>query len=233
MLLSFRGEFKVILYIWKQSRLDKLTIYLNRLEKGKMLLGKKIINSVNLLSRSQYVGYQRLIATMADQDDEKEEQLQLNNHNVKDQSKTLSEPIESVSQLLMGADMSNAYPRVLSAQSLPIIGNMQPPLFKVMDDISTGLQYLFQTESPYTAALSGGQICGMEACLFNLLQPGEKLLVLNMGEIGKRAVDIGERAGLEIVNFSQDPGQTFSLQEVRQASLSRGKQPRSPVKAPK
>ena len=55
----------------------------------------------------------------------------------------------------MGPGPSNAHPRVLAAQSLPLLGHMHPPFFKIMDEIQQGLRYFFQTKSPYTLLVSG------------------------------------------------------------------------------
>lgn len=60
------------------------------------------------------------------------------------------------SRLLMGPGPANAHPRVLAAQSLPLLGHMHPPFIKIMDDISEGLRYTFQTDSKYTLMVSGG-----------------------------------------------------------------------------
>ena len=36
-------------------------------------------------------------------------------------------------RLLMGPGPANAHPRVLAAQSLPLLGHMHPPFIKIMD----------------------------------------------------------------------------------------------------
>jgi alanine-glyoxylate transaminase/serine-glyoxylate transaminase/serine-pyruvate transaminase len=43
-------------------------------------------------------------------------------------------------RLLMGPGPSNANPRILAAQSLPLLGHMHPPFLKIMDEISDGLR---------------------------------------------------------------------------------------------
>ena len=50
-----------------------------------------------------------------------------------------------------------------------------------MDEIKQGLQYVFQTDSPYTLAVSGTGHSGMEACIANLVEPGETVVVGNKG----------------------------------------------------
>lgn len=58
-------------------------------------------------------------------------------------------------RLLMGPGPSNAPPRVLLAQALPLLGHMHPPFMKIMDEVQDGLRYAFQTDSEYTLMVSG------------------------------------------------------------------------------
>ena len=48
------------------------------------------------------------------------------------------------SRLLMGPGPANAHPRVLAAQTLPLLGHLHPPFVKIMDEIQDGLRYVFQ-----------------------------------------------------------------------------------------
>lgn len=63
--------------------------------------------------------------------------------------------IQVPNRLLMGPGPSNAHPRVLVAQSLPLLGHLHPPFLKIMDEIQAGLRYIFQTESKYTCLVTG------------------------------------------------------------------------------
>ena len=66
---------------------------------------------------------------------------------------TLSKPGVSGTQVptrrLMGPGPTNAHPRVLTAQALPLLGHLHPPFLAIMDEIQQGLRYLFQTTSQY------------------------------------------------------------------------------------
>ena len=44
----------------------------------------------------------------------------------------------------MGPGPANAHPRVLAAQTLPLLGHLHPPFVKIMDEIQDGLRYVFQ-----------------------------------------------------------------------------------------
>lgn len=69
-----------------------------------------------------------------------------------------------------------------------------------MDDIKVGLQYAFQTRNRLTLALSTSGHGGMEACLDNLLEPGETVLIAKCGIWGERAADMADRIGVNVWN---------------------------------
>lgn len=100
-------------------------------------------------------------------------------------------------RLLMGPGPANAHPRILAAQSLPLLGHMHPPFLKIMDEMQEGLRYVFQTDSKYTLMVSGTGHAGMEAAIANLLEPGEKIIVGNAGIWGERVADLSARYGGE------------------------------------
>ncbi|DBB13735.1 hypothetical protein WJX82_008959 [Trebouxia sp. C0006] len=121
------------------------------------------------------------------------------------------------SRLLMGPGPANAYPRVLAAQSLPLLGHMHPPFFKIMDEIQEGLKYLFQTDLGNTLLISGTGHAGMEACIANCIEPGEKIVVGNNGIWGMRVADLAQRYGGNVVELKQAPGKSFSYKELKAA----------------
>ncbi len=63
------------------------------------------------------------------------------------------------------------------------------------DEIQDGLRYVFQTESKYTLLVSGSGHAGMEACITNLMEPGETIVVGNKGIWGARVCDMAARFG--------------------------------------
>lgn len=65
----------------------------------------------------------------------------------------------------------------------------------MLAEIQQGLQYVFQTDSPYTLLASGSGHAGMEALVANLLEPGETIVVGNHGIWGERVIDMAERYG--------------------------------------
>ena len=98
-------------------------------------------------------------------------------------------------RLLCGPGPSNAHPQILRACAQPVLGHLHAEVLELMSDITAGLQYLFQTRNSLTLAVSGTGHAGMEASFVNLVEPGDRILVLRNGIWGMRAKDVAERCG--------------------------------------
>ncbi|RMC02306.1 hypothetical protein DUI87_21474 [Hirundo rustica rustica] len=85
-----------------------------------------------------------------------------------------------------------------------------------MDEIKAGIQYAFQTHNRLTLAVSGSGHCAMEAALFNLLEPGDTVLVAVNGIWGQRAADIARRLGANVCELLKAPGKYFTPQDIEQ-----------------
>lgn len=64
-----------------------------------------------------------------------------------------------------------------------------------MRDIKEGLQYVLQTNNEWTLALHGTGTTGMHAAIDNLLEPGDKIVVLINGYWGGLMANMSERIG--------------------------------------
>ena len=64
-----------------------------------------------------------------------------------------------------------------------------------MADITAGLQYLFQTCNSLTLAVSGTGHAGMEAAFVNLVETGDRVLILKNGMWGERGGEVASRCG--------------------------------------
>lgn len=120
-------------------------------------------------------------------------------------------------RLLMGPGPANADPRVLAAQSLPLLGHMHPPFFRIMDEIQEGLRYVFQTKSKYVLLVAGSGHAGMEAAIANLLEPGETIVVGNIGIWGQRVTDLSDRYGAKVVNLEVAAGTTLPFDTIKKS----------------
>jgi alanine-glyoxylate transaminase/serine-glyoxylate transaminase/serine-pyruvate transaminase len=104
-------------------------------------------------------------------------------------------PLDLPQRTLLGPGPSNVHPRVLQALSIPVVGHLDPEFFKVMEANQGMLRRLFQTENKLTFPVSGTGSAGMEACLVNLIEERDAVLVGINGVFGTRMADIVERCG--------------------------------------
>ena len=80
-------------------------------------------------------------------------------------------------RVLMGPGPSDVPARVLEALGAPTIGHLDPEYLKIMDETRVLLQQVFQTQNPLTIAISGTGSAGMEACIANLIEPADEMIV--------------------------------------------------------
>ncbi|CAI7774338.1 unnamed protein product, partial [Closterium sp. NIES-53] len=109
------------------------------------------------------------------------------------------------------------HPRVLAAASLPLVGHMHPEFLTVMDEVKTWLQYTFQTQNPFTIAVSGSGHAAMEAAVASVVEPGDVVLVGVNGIWGERMMILAARYGADVRKMEAEPGKVFSAADVEKA----------------
>lgn len=98
-------------------------------------------------------------------------------------------------RILLGPGPSLVPARVLQAMARPTIGHLDPQFIGLMDEIKRLLQYAFQTQNKLTMPISGPGTTGMECCVVNLVEPGDRVLVAVNGVFGWRLKEMVERCG--------------------------------------
>ncbi len=109
-------------------------------------------------------------------------------------------------RLLLGPGPSNVHPRVRRALALPMLGHLDPYFLAILDRVQAGLRRLFGTENRMTLPLSGTGSAGMEACLVNLLEPGDPVVIGVAGVFGERMCEVARRAGAQVTRVATEPG---------------------------
>ncbi|MEO8606206.1 MAG: alanine--glyoxylate aminotransferase family protein, partial [bacterium] len=115
--------------------------------------------------------------------------------------------INPPSRILLGPGPSAVHPRVLSALGTPLIGHLDPAFIELMEETKQLLRATFLTTNQLTLPISATGSAGMEACLVNLLEPGDTAIVGVNGVFGTRMTDIVERCGARPVAVSAPWGQ--------------------------
>ncbi len=125
-------------------------------------------------------------------------------------------------RLLLGPGPSPVHPRVLAAMTRPPIGYLDPELFTLLSELQAGLRSLFQTQNPYTLAVTGTGMAGMEFCLANLIEPGETVVIAVNGFFGGRMCDIAQRSGANVVRVDHAWGTPVDPHRVQAACQGAG-----------
>jgi len=111
----------------------------------------------------------------------------------------LKNQLESVEEmLLMGPGPSCVAQTVYQALARPTIGHLDPKFIEIMDQIKAMLQQLMNTQNRLTLPISGTGSSGMETCFVNLIEPGDRVLILINGVFGKRMEDLAGRLGAQV-----------------------------------
>jgi len=106
---------------------------------------------------------------------------------------------------------------VLAAMAAPTVGHLDPYFLRIMDEMQTMLREVFRTENELTLAVSGTGSAGMETCVVNLIEPGDRMLVCQNGVFGGRMADVAGRAGAEVSTIERPFGEVFDPAEVAAA----------------
>lgn len=119
--------------------------------------------------------------------------------------------------LLMGPGPSCVPPQVYEALALPTIGHLDPSFTAIMDEIKVLLQQVMQTNNALTIPMSGTGSSGMETCFVNLIEPGNRVLVLKNGVFGMRMEDVATRLRAEVDTVEFEWGTPVTLDRVEAA----------------
>ena len=120
-------------------------------------------------------------------------------------------------RILLGPGPSNVHPRVLRALATPLIGHLDPAFIELMEETKRLLRAAFLTANTLTLPISATGSAGMEACLVNLLEPGDTAIIGVNGVFGTRMADIVERCGATPVTVEAPWGRIIEPDAVATA----------------
>ena len=126
-------------------------------------------------------------------------------------------PVCPPQRLLMGPGPSEVSPQVLQALGAAPVGHLDPYFLRIMDETQQMLRQVFQTQNRLTFPISGTGSAGMETCVVNLIEPGDRMLVCVNGVFGGRMVDVAVRAGAEVLGIERSFGEAFTAEDVAAA----------------
>ena len=125
--------------------------------------------------------------------------------------------LEPSARLLMGPGPVDVYPRVLRAMSTPMLGQFDPEFTVHMNEVMALYRRVFETGNHWTFLIDGTARAGIEACMVSIIEPGDRVLVPNMGRFGHLLCEIARRAGAEVVEVSTEWGRVVAAEDVEAA----------------
>lgn len=119
-------------------------------------------------------------------------------------------------KLIMLPGPTNVPDRVMAAMAKPLINHRGEAFATLLKEVTEKSKALFQTvESPLILSASGTG--GVEAAVWNLVRPGDRVVVTVFGEFGARLAEAVELAGGEAVRVTSEFGKVPSREAVEEA----------------
>src|SRR5688572_19080884 len=119
-----------------------------------------------------------------------------------------------IERLLLGPGPSNVPHEVMIALLTPTLGHLDPDFLASMRRVRERLQQVFRTKNPHTLAVSGTGTSGMEMMLVNLVEPGDRVVVVVNGFFGGRGAELARRLGADVVEVQGAWGVAIDPAEV-------------------
>jgi alanine-glyoxylate transaminase/serine-glyoxylate transaminase/serine-pyruvate transaminase len=121
----------------------------------------------------------------------------------------------------MGPGPSQVPASVLSALGAPTLGHLDPAFLAMLDEVRAMLRTVLGTNNELTVPMSGTGSLGMETCVVNLIEPGDRALVGVHGVFGQRLAEVCRRAGAEVTLAESPWGRALDVELVRKAAAGR------------
>jgi alanine-glyoxylate transaminase/serine-glyoxylate transaminase/serine-pyruvate transaminase len=119
-------------------------------------------------------------------------------------------------RILLGPGPSDVHPRVQAAMAAPVMGHLDPQFLEIMNETQEMLRLLFRTRNQLTLPISGTGGAGMETCVVNLLEPGDRMVVCVNGFFGQRMAEVAQRAGAAVTTIQRPWGEVFDAEQIRE-----------------
>lgn len=120
-------------------------------------------------------------------------------------------------RILLGPGPSDAHPAVLEALGRPLLGHLDPAFLPILDEICDHLRAVFRTTNSATLPISGTGSAGLEACMVNLVEPGDRVVVGVNGVFGGRLAEVARRAGGVVHTVERDWGRIIEPEAFLEA----------------
>ncbi|MGE3645350.1 MAG: alanine--glyoxylate aminotransferase family protein [Beijerinckiaceae bacterium] len=132
-------------------------------------------------------------------------------------NRNYTDPFLPPERLLLGPGPSPVAPEVLAAMAQGTIGHLDPAFIGLMDELKAMLQTLFNTKNDATFTVAGPGSVGMDACILNMVEAGDKILIARNGVFGMRMTEVAARGGGDVVTLDFEWGTPVTAEAVDKA----------------
>ncbi len=119
--------------------------------------------------------------------------------------------------LLMIPGPTMVSPEILAAGARPMLSHSDPTFTRIAGETIGRLRDLFDAPSSQPMVVAGSGTLAMEIGLVNLVEPGDRVLILETGVFGRRFQAIAERNGVDCRTEAAPVGQPIDPDQVRRA----------------
>ena len=124
-------------------------------------------------------------------------------------------------RLMMTPGPCSIDPRVYRALSMPIVGHLDPWFRGCMEETQVLMRRLFQTENRITFPLSASGSGGIEASVFNSLEPGDEAICCVNGMFSERSYVVAQHTQTTAHLVEAPLGKPVDPEHVRKVAKGR------------
>ncbi|MBO8139157.1 MAG: alanine--glyoxylate aminotransferase family protein [Thermosipho sp. (in: Bacteria)] len=95
------------------------------------------------------------------------------------------------------------------------IHHRTPQFISILEETLENLKYLFQTKNRVFTLLSSGT-GALEAAVSNLLNPGDKAIIVEAGKFGERWREIAEAFNINVVSLKLEWGEAVTPEQIKE-----------------
>jgi alanine-glyoxylate transaminase/serine-glyoxylate transaminase/serine-pyruvate transaminase len=108
-------------------------------------------------------------------------------------------------------------PQVLAAMGEPTTSHLAADFIEAFSRALQNMRLVFESPTGQPLVLAGSGTLAMDCAAANLVEPGEKALVVDSGYFSERFASILERYGAQVTRITAPPGGRPSLEQVKAA----------------
>jgi alanine-glyoxylate transaminase/serine-glyoxylate transaminase/serine-pyruvate transaminase len=96
----------------------------------------------------------------------------------------------------------------------PLVSHLDPYFLTIMEETMTDLRALFRTDNHHTVPISATGTGGLETMMFNLVEPGDEVIIGTIGYFGQRLAELAHAAGAIVRPIEAPWGEVLDPEQI-------------------